>query len=199
MALVVEDGSGVYNANAFITLQFFRDYCDERGMDHSTFTDDKINAAIVRATMYLSESFRYKGQRTKIRNYEDPTRTQALEWPRVGVVDDRDVDADYGEFDGYRTGYGYGVLIPNDVIPRELKWATAEVAFYELQNQGAFTPAHRGQQVVKSEKVGPLSVTYETGQNVAANARPVLPYVLDLIGPFLAVGYHAATGMAVRM
>lgn len=201
MAFIVETGQGLSNATAFISVADAKEYWDDRGMDHSAYTDPQIQAAIIRATQYLSESFNWKGHRTKQRNYAHPDQTQALDWPRVGVVVERDTDIDYGGYrEGYYgDGYGTGIIVPDNVIPPELKWATAEVAFYELSNPGAHAPVHHANQIVKTEKVGPLSVTYENSSNTSANARPTMPLITDLIGRFLETGSHALTGMTVRM
>ena len=51
---------------------------------------------------------------------------------------------------------------------------------------------HVSNNVVKTEKVGPLSVTYDTSRNSAWGARPVLPFVTDLITEFLATGVGSA-------
>jgi hypothetical protein len=199
MAFVVETGQGLSDATAFITVVEAKEYWDDRGLDHSSYTDGQIQAAIIRATMYLSESFHWKGYRTKQRDYEDPTMSQSLEWPRVGVVDDSQnrVSGGYRQGD---YGSGFGILVPDDVIPRQLKWATAEVAYYELSNPGAFAPAHQSNRVAKTERVGPLSVTYETSSNSSANARPILPTVTDLIGEFLETDSGTAlSGMTLRI
>ena len=198
MAFVVETGEGLPDATAFISVAFAKEYWDDRGRSYSAYDDAQIEAAIVRATMYLSESFTWKGYRTKQRNYLDPLASQSLEWPRVGVVDESQhrADSDFGYGD-----YGYGILIPDDVIPRPLKWATAEIAYHELTDPGAFAPSHTTNRIVETEKVGPVSITYDTSASkAAANARPTLPFVIDLIGEFLAVGStNALSGQTVRM
>lgn len=182
MTLVVEDGTGLYNANSFLSLADFKTYCGDRGYDISTYTDAEMEAALVRATQHLSEGYHWKGHRRKPRDYEDPTQDQALEWPRIGVVD------------------GDGYSVPDDVIPRGIKWATAEEAFYELQNPGAFAPAHTSNNVVKTEKVGPMSVTYDTSKTSAWGARPEMVLVKDLISEFLEVGVgNPMVGKSVRM
>jgi len=53
MAFVVEDGSGVKNANSYATVQEFRDYHTERGRDVSGLTDDNIQYALILATDYI--------------------------------------------------------------------------------------------------------------------------------------------------
>ncbi len=193
MPLIVEDGTGREDANAFISHVYALQYWVERGRgtvpgktDHpSSFADDdpllvgqtsyvaaQIDAAIVRATQYLSESFRWKGYRTYGRNStrDGVDHFQALAWPRYGVYDRE------------------GAYVPNSgegSIPRRLKWATAEAAFYELENPSALQPAYTAHDRVKMEKAGPVAVTYDTSRQDAYGARPVLLLVQDLIGEFL--------------
>ena len=54
MSLIVEDWSGVEDANGYITVAYFKAYHDARGNDYSAFTDpDDIEVAIVKATDYM--------------------------------------------------------------------------------------------------------------------------------------------------
>ena len=124
-----------------MSVDFFKEYADDRGRDYSAHTDTAIEQAIVRGTFYLSESFRWKGVRKRLRNNENGY--QALAWPRYGVYDRQSSYYDY--VDGYYTpnyGYGlYGSYVADDVIPREVQWATCEAALYELDNPNALQPA----------------------------------------------------------
>ena len=179
--LIVEDGTGLASANALISLGFAKDYFDSHGYAYSSYTDQQIGQSIVRASQYLSESFTWKGHRTRPRNYTGDGG-QALAWPREGVVD------------------GDGIPVPGHVIPRGVQWATAEIAYYELVNPGAFYPVHDANKVVQSEKVGPLAVTYDTSRSSQWNARPEMPVVLDLIGEYLAIGsQNSLFGEVVRV
>ena len=213
MSLIVEDGTGRVDANAFIGHGYALQYWSERGRgiwvvvgtkddpnvpsirDDDTFTADKIDytaaqidAAIIRATQYLSESFKWKGYRTYGRNSkrDGEDHFQALAWPRYGVYDDE------------------GFYVPNSgegSIPRRLKWATAEAAFYELQNPSALQPVYTAHDRVKMEKAGPVAVTYDTSRQDAYGARPDLLIVKDLIGEFLdaaASGGSRVSSLAVR-
>lgn len=76
MALVVQTDEGQEaGANAYITRAFFIDYHVARGNDHSAYSDDQLDASIVRATDYLDTRFRFRGVKL---NETD----QTTEWPR---------------------------------------------------------------------------------------------------------------------
>ncbi len=199
MPFVTEDGTGLPDATSFITLAFFKQYADDRGRDYSAHNDTAIEQAIARGTFYLSESFRWKGVRKRLRN--NAAGYQALAWPRYGVYDRQSSYYDY--VDGYYTpnyGYGlYGSYVDDDVIPREVQWATCEAALYELDNPNALQPAYTPHDRVKMERAGPVAVTYDTSRQDAWGARPVLLVIMDLIGQFLSDrGGNRLSGQAVR-
>lgn len=196
MPLVVEDGTGKPTANAFISNAFATEYWQDRGrgtrgteddgeypfvVGSTTYSIGQVDSAIIRATFYLSESFHWKGIRTFGRNStrNDEERFQALEWPRFGVYDDE------------------GAYVPSSgpgSIPRRLQWATAEAAFYELENPQALQPAYVAHDRVKMEKAGPVAITYDTSRQDASGARPVLLAVQDLIAEFLDTGAGGGAG-----
>lgn len=105
MPFTVEDGSGVPGANAYITVQEFRDHHADRGRDMTSLVDAQVQVSVVRATDYLDKRFsrRYRGVRLQ--------KTQGLEWPRLDAYDDDDF-----------------LLADVDEIPRQLKKACAEYA-----------------------------------------------------------------------
>ncbi len=77
MAFIVEDGSGLPNSNAYVSVAAFREYHTDRGVDLSAYTDAQLQVAIIKATDFLEDRYRYIGQ---IR-----LSTQALEWPRINA------------------------------------------------------------------------------------------------------------------
>lgn len=109
MAFTVETGAVVANANAYITVQFFRDWFVDRGVaaaanDTGVFGAANIQAAIVKATDYVDKRFgtKFKGMKTE--------RGQSLQWPRYNAEDNS------------------CFLYPSDEIPTPLKRAVAEYA-----------------------------------------------------------------------
>lgn len=119
MALVVEDGSGKADAESYLTVVDADTYHTNFGTASASWggasTSDK-EVALRKATRYLEASIyvrRWRGQKS--------TTTQALAWPRAGVILD-DLSAD---MDLYVPG---GYQIAADEIPQRLKDATAILA-----------------------------------------------------------------------
>ena len=180
--IVLEDGTGKENANSFVSLADAkaRWILQGRASDHTDsddnsigvtvngtdYLDAAIEAAIIRATFYISESFQWAGYKRWGRRTSN-SRFQALAWPRYGAYDDE------------------GLPIDNDEIPREIVWATIEVALYELENPGGLQPTYTATDRVMEEQAGSVRVKYDVSQKNEYAARPVLLSVQDLIGPFL--------------
>ena len=135
MALVVEDGTGKSNANAYVDVASVTSYAADRNYTAwAGYSTPVQEAAIIAATFYLDSKYIFIGQKA--------TAAQALAWPRVGASDVND-----------------GVDYAANSIPLSLRRAVMELAV----KAGAGTNlmpdlAHGGQ--VKSESVGPISVTY---------------------------------------
>jgi hypothetical protein len=92
---------GAANANSFLTMAEAEAYFETRGFD-TNFTGDE--GTIISATRIM-DTVPWTGSAT------DPA-VQALTWPRTGMLN--------------RNGYP----IPSDVVPQELKDATAELSFW---------------------------------------------------------------------
>lgn len=157
--LTVEDGTGVSDADALVTLAEADAYFTDYGGAWTGDDADK-EAAIRRASAWLSEYFRWNGSRTN-------GRDQALAWPRSGVTD----------CDGNK--------IASDEIPVEVKRATFTAALFELATPFGLTPSITPTGTAKREKVGPLEVEYRDpeykGLSSIDNARPVLAKVEDYL------------------
>ena len=142
MGLTVQDNNGsVAGANAYITVQQFKDYHADRGADTSAFDDEAIEAAVIRATDYLDQRFNFVGKKRL-------GRDQTTEWPRTDAWD--------------RDRYYI-----ND-IPPEVKEACAEYALRALAAELNPDPERNASGVAvlsKSEAVGPISesVTFVGG------------------------------------
>lgn len=163
MALTVETGSGSSTADALASLAFVNTYHTDYGNSDWTGSDDDKEAAIRRATSYLSDSFDWQGFRAN-------NRDQALTWPRSGVIDHE------------------GIGIDSDEIPIEIQNAVAEIARQELITPNSMNPVFTRSEAVKSEKIGQISVEYLLASPSADDYRPVLIKVRDMIGQFLRRG-----------
>lgn len=130
MALIVENGSGLSNADSYITLLAFQTFCDSRGYNYDAFDDEVMEQRLRIATSYIDTIFRYKGARSKVE--------QALEFPRVDCLD--------------------WSSLPVTGVPLRVKQACAELAFKAL-SENLYQDQDRGGRVV-SESVGPISVSY---------------------------------------
>lgn len=142
MPLVVEDGSGLPNADAYVSLEECDDY--HSAMGNAAWVadpDDGENtaareAAIRRATVFLDSRFgrRFRGRRAR--------GNQKLLWPRTGAFDE----------DGYEL----------DGIPDPVRYAVCEAALRAFSGTDLLPDLERGGQVVQ-ETIGPISTTYATG------------------------------------
>jgi len=175
MALIVTPGAA--SADAFVSVADCDTYCEAQGLTGWTASvespADTREAAIRRATAYLSSAFNWKGYRTS-------GRSQSLAWPRADV-EDRE-----------------GNTVPSDEIPVEIIQACCHIAAAEVVTPGIMAPAVDLTARVKSERVGPLAVEYASVPNQAEMARPVLLIVSDLVGGLLAGGSNPLVGAAVR-
>ncbi len=178
MALTVENGTGVAGADALITVEFCTAYCEDHGLTdwtgavHSPADDDE--AAIRRASTWMSNAWTYKGTRTH-------GRAQGQAFPRESLTD------------------GEGADIPNNEVPVEIQQATAIAAAYERANPGGLSPSVTMVDRVKRERVDVIDTEYFAAPQTAAAARPELTLVMDLIGGLLATGSsNSLVGRAVR-
>lgn len=179
MAFVVEDGTGVSNANAYISVAFYRAYFADRGRDVSAQTDQQVQGFIVRATDFVESRFgqRYQGTRK--------TLTQALGMPRTGMTLD-------------------GVTLSSDAVPSMFSMGIAEYAFraskyadlapdapvpFEREAANGDAIAATGAVIAKSERVGPIeeSAEYADPTTLSTNwTMPAYPAADALIEPFVA-------------
>lgn len=62
MSLIVEDGTGITDANAYISLAEFKAFATARFVDLDDYEDDQINGAIVIASVdFISVNYDFKG------------------------------------------------------------------------------------------------------------------------------------------
>jgi hypothetical protein len=148
--MIVEDGSIVADANSYITVAFADDYHEKRGnTTWATMTVGEKEASIIRATDYIEQAYnqRWKGR------VVDPL--QSLDFPRAFVN-----LSDVSGFSNAQYDFIGGVyFLPNNVIPKELKNASAEMAFKAAR--GELSPDLEPTGNVIAESVdGAVSVSY---------------------------------------
>jgi hypothetical protein len=131
MALIVEDGTGLANAESYASVAEFKTYHANIGNDVTLITDTTIEQLLRRATQYMVAVYRsrWQGRRT--------LSTQALDFPRYDVV-----------VEGYS--------VESNIVPLEVKNACCELA---LKANSATLLADQTQKVIR-EKVDVIEVEY---------------------------------------
>ena len=134
MALVLDATVGGAAANSYLTRAEANSYFDTRLYSDAwkNASDDKKDAALVWSTRLLDRSIIWNGALTSL--------TQKLRWPRTGAT----------TLDGQ--------LYTANVIPDELKEATAELALYLLRKDRT---AETGREGIKSFEVASFSVEFD--------------------------------------
>jgi len=155
IAIVVEDGSGVTNANSYVSVADARVYASNRGVE-LPLDDDALAAMLIRSTDYLeAQACRYQG--------EIANEGQALQWPRTNVY-----------------LYGSEIAFPSNAIPKELKLAQCSVIL--AINEGVnIMPNYSASNFVIEESVGPITIKYADPTKVGI--VPTLTAVDSLLAP----------------
>lgn len=136
MSIIVEDGSGISNANSYVSLVDARGVLNLLGQDLNA-NDTTAEQEILNGMNYI-ESFRERYQGLKTNN------NQSLQWPRLGVLIDN-------------------VPIDSDVIPQDL--INGQVfAAYEFSQGNVLQPTVDGRSRASAEVVNAVKVSYfDTG------------------------------------
>lgn len=164
MAIIVETGLEVANANSYISLADANTYFSLRNDVTWAALNDTTQKTpfLILAVDYMQQAYRpsWKGQRHTI--------TQSLDWPRLWV-DQPDAPGGYGAFPFYYSP----TSIPQEII-------TAQCLLAKKLANGDLAPDLS--RVEKMVKVGSIQVEYDT------NRPPVTIFrdVSMLLSPFLA-------------
>ena len=132
MALVIEDGTNVANADSYITIAEYNTWADARftaGRTTAPATDAAAEALIYRAMDYF-EAQSFQGY---IAN-----DGQALQWPRTWVT-----------IDSFAVGA--------NEIPKEVKNSIYELAYGEEKSYGSLDAIERK---IKKEKIDVIETEY---------------------------------------
>lgn len=105
---------------------------------------------------------RFSGQPT--------TAGQEDSWPRKGATDI------------------YGNVIADNVVPGAVERAVYEAAFHENENAGALNESILPSEIIKVDKVGPLSTTFMDVPDTNTATRPIIPAVETFLAPVLTGG-----------
>lgn len=153
MALVIENGSIVANANSYVTLVEARAYATARGKPLPT--DDTAAEALLISAMDYLESKRGEYQGSKV------SPDQTLQFPRYDVYIDN-------------------FLFSENSIPSILKQAQIRLAM-EANAGVDLMPTRTSGQFVKREKIGPIDTEYS--EAIGSGLAPELLAVDALLQP----------------
>lgn len=145
MAITVEDGTGLADAETYISTSDADTYHAARGnAAWGSLSADSKEAALRRATDYMGQAYRLRwaGQRA--------TSTQALDWPRTGAV-----------VDGYD--------VPTDAVPVAVARACAVLAL-TASTEDLSPDLERA---IKRERVDVIETEYDTASPQAKRYRAV--------------------------
>lgn len=145
--------------NSYVTADQVAGYASSHNFHQDATVEARVTPFIFRAMDYI-ESFRseFKGQKT--------VPTQALQWPRSGVIVD---------------GYPVGI----DVIPDELKEAVAICAVEMVRGYDPNRPLKPSQDAKTSKSVSVLGSNISERYLVEWGLADVLPHVDALLKPLL--------------
>lgn len=152
MALIIENGTGVANANSYGDLADCRDYATARGV--TLGSDADVTVKLILATDYL-EALEYVGR--KVLN------SQALSWPRQCV-----------QFD-------FDTPFPTNQIPANLILAQYQLVIEQANGiiiQPSTDYAGQGGFIIE-DKTGPLDTKYS--ERIGVTSEPLTPKVTSLL------------------
>jgi len=162
MPLIVSDGTGLSNADSYISLDDARTYAENYGY---TLPDDDTDAEVSlrKGAVYvdLFESS-FSGYRLK--------GTQSLAWPRVGAY----------KCSGYNQ-----IDIPSDEIPLEVQYAQVIAASYYAAGV-AVRANDDGLGVASKEVVGAVKVSYFDNGKTGTSTE--ITEATDMLNNLLCVG-----------
>jgi hypothetical protein len=173
VALIVEDGTGLANAESFISVADATTYHAARGnAAWAALASDTIREQCLRkATDYMEAVYRlrWSGYRTGT--------IQVLSWPRYAVP-----RKDYAVFAGHALTSYYA----SDAVPATVANACAELALRAAT--GELSPDI--ERAVSRETIGPITVEYEKGslqsKRFEAVDNMLMPF-FKAVGMFLPV------------
>lgn len=157
MPLIVEDGTGIEDADSYVSLDDARTLAASRGIVLSAVDAELSPQLISAADRVTSYEGCFTGQRV--------TGEQGLSYPR-------------------NNAFRYGASLPNTSVPKELK--LAQVTLAGMMEAGIEIWA-QGFDGVKSEKIGPLAIEYADAKadSVGNPDLPQIESILQpLFAPF---------------
>lgn len=165
--LIVEDGTGVADANSYVTTEELITYAELRGvtLDPSSPIDaSKVAIMAINAMDYLNlYRRRWKGRKTD--------GNQRLDWPRQCVYTD-DI-----------------IALPSNEIPQDIKDAQCQLCI-QISRGITLLPSKSTDDFIIREKLGPMETQYSEAVRLAAGSLPTMPAVDNLLEAYLDGGYR---------
>lgn len=161
--LIVEDGTGLPNAESYVSVAEADDYHSKRGNElWATLTLDKKEQLLRIASDYITYIYGniFIGKRA--------VSGQALAWPRISITD--------------YTLYSLGV-------PRQIREATAELAL--VANSTSLMPNTASPAAKKRVKVGPIEVEYVTSAYTGPRFLAATSRLAEFVDQITSSGIHA--------
>jgi len=163
MALIVENGTGLADAEAYISVADATTYHAKLGNADAWDAIDDKEAALRKATNAMTQFYRRRWLGFRV------TQQQALDWPRAWVpFKDGPV--------GYRANPSY---YAQDAVPTEGKNACAELALKTATDD--LNPDLTQQALSKT--VGPISITFDRSSPQAKRFQAVEHLLVMLVEP----------------
>jgi hypothetical protein len=172
--LIVEDGTGVENANSYASIADGDAYHSKHlyADEWSNSPSQKKAKALMMATRVIDSGMEWSG----FRNDDD----QSLDWPRYGI--ERRDSSQAGLFFpvALARGTGMGIYWPPNEIPKPLKYATCELARELLKADRTIEPSQKGVTQFSLGQ-GAISATFDKTDRPQAMTEQVL-YMLQIFG-----------------
>jgi hypothetical protein len=153
---VVEDGSGVPNANSYVSLEEADDIASlnlHTANAWAALTSPQKQSLLIYVTGALDARTQWGGSRS--------SPHQGLEWPRQGVQD------------------RYGNALSASAVPYNLRWAVVELAKYNIDADRL--SVERTDSVVSELQVGPIKLSFADAAGVASQQFKAPEIVTDLL------------------
>lgn len=181
MALIVEDGTGMDDAESYISVADADAYFAARGYTNwATMSEAEKEQALRRGTDFMVQAYRLRWKGTRV------SAEQALDWPRNWVEFE---DYAYVTMNGAQVIGGF-LYYPSNEVPEEVKRACAEMAFRAAA--GDLAP-DLGRRTIR-EKVDVLEVQYDPN-----SPQYVIYRAIDnMLAPFLGGGGSSTFRKVVR-
>jgi hypothetical protein len=182
MSIIIEDGSGKADSEAYVSVADATSYHALRGnASWAVLTEAQCEQALRKATDYMTQVYRLRWDGSRVNG------VQALDFPRAFV---KMPDYFYSNLDGF-TGISGNYYFPNDEVPQEVKNACAELALKSIS--GELAPDLE-RSVVK-EKIDVIEIEYDKNAVQYTRYRAID----NMLAPFLNGGSSGTFRKVVRV